>query len=392
MTEIPDGIELTPFDDTFYENPYAVYERLRRLDPLHEDKVSFYGRSWTISDYDTVKNLLTDRRLSADARSIGLRRDPRADNPVTLREPNMMNLDGDAHHRLRALVHKAFTPSSVDKFRSQIEHIVDACLDKVTDREFDAVQAISKPVPTMVIADYIGVDSGDHEKFKSWTDSLLKQGYPVPTEEQWQEIVDADISFRNYLHTVIQSRRTSMRDDLVSRLIQAEDDDKRLGEEEIIDMCFLLIGAGNFTTTDLISNTIFHVLSHNAQGDASTLVEETLRFDPPSLAVRRFVTGDIEVSGKTIKKGSVVTLLTAAANHDPAVFAAPDNFEPAQGAASHLAFGRGIHHCLGAPLARLEATITLQKFRARFPNASIELAERDRRMDFRGFRKLVVKT
>jgi len=390
MTDIPDGLRLTPFDETFFTDPYSVYKQLRLLDPVHKDEVSFYEESWTISDYESVKMLLKDDRLSVDPGVVGLRRDPRADNSVTLRQPDMMNLDDPNHKRLRSLVHKAFTPSSVNEFGERIMQIVEDCINNIVGSSFDLVSSLAKPIPTIVIAEFIGVDSADHLNFKKWTDSLLLQGYPVPTESQWDEIVSADRSLRDYVKKVIIDRRKSPRDDLVSRLIAAHDENEILTDSEIVDMCYLLIAAGNFTTTDLISNSIYAMLKTNSGSDPHHIVEETLRFDPPSMGIRRFVVDDIEVKGNTISRGSVVNLLTGAANHDPAQFEEPDSFLPNRDTRGHLAFGRGVHHCLGAPLARLEAITAVQMFAERFPHACIESSKRSKRMDFRGFESIVV--
>ncbi|NKB98118.1 MAG: cytochrome P450 [Pseudomonadales bacterium] len=387
---IPDGVQLTAFDDDFYRDPYAIYEKLRRLDPIHKDAQSFFGESWTISQYSLVHSLLRDDRLSVDPRSIGLRRDPRADNAVTLREPDMMNLDGDDHQRLRKLVQKAFTPKLVHQSSDRIERVIDERMALVTESVFDVVSQLSKPIPTIVIADFIGVDSSDHEQFKAWTDTLLMQGYPMPSAEQWQAIVAADGELRTYMVEVIERRRQTPAEDLVSRLTVAQSEEGQLNDREIIDMVCLLIGAGNFTTTDLISNVIYHSLLQE-QGSATpeAIVAECLRFDSPVLAVRRFVKEDIALRDVVLQKGSVVNLLLGAANHDPDVFPAGDEFQISASDRS-ITFGRGVHHCLGAALAKMEATLTLTKFRERFPNAKLIDSERSRRMDFRGFRSLSV--
>ncbi len=370
--QIPDGLQLTPFDADFYADPYPVYQRLQKLDPIHQDTTSFYAQSWSITGYRRVSQLLRDDRLSADPRTIGLRRDPRADNNVTLRQPDMMNLDGAAHQRLRALVQKAFTPTSVKQFRPQIEAIVEGRLDTIVDTPFDVVPTLAKPIPTMVIAAFIGVHSADHIKFKQWTDSLLLQGYPVPTPAQWQEILDADAALRDYMTQVVTQRRQHPQSDLISRLITAQERDTRLTDREVVDMCYLLIGAGNFTTTDLISNAIHQVLSQqrndgkpNAWNDST--LDECLRIDSPVLAVRRFVTEDVQVDETTIPRGSVVNLLIAAANHDPETFTDAERFAANRKTNPHLSFGRGPHHCLGSALAKLETSITLERLLARYP-------------------------
>lgn len=307
--------------------------------------------------------------------------DPRADNSVTLRAPNMMNLDGADHSRLRNLVQQAFTPKSVENFREHLHKIANMCLSSMPEGPVNIVKRLSKPMPTIAVADYIGIDSTRHEDFKRWTDSLTKRGYPVPREDQWSEIVDADTSLRSFLAEVVADRSQNPGDDLVSRLINARDKDQRLSTDEIVEMCFLLIGAGNFTTTDLISNCVYsHLTKTESQAlDEASLVSQTLKVDPPVLSIRRNVTEDIDVGGKTIKQGAVVSLLIGAANHDQV------------NTGTNLSFGRGLHHCLGAPLAKLEAEVAIRCFRERYPDASLISATRSKRMDFRGFNSLIVE-
>lgn len=387
---LPEGLQLTPFDADFHADPYAVYRTLREAAPLHRETTSFYpGDTWTVTSHVLVEPLLKDPRLSVDARRIGMPRDGRADNAVTRAAPDMMNLDDPEHARLRAALGRAFTPSSVERFGPRIAEIFDGCVADQPAR-FDVVAAIAKPLPTIVIAEYLGIDASRHADFKHWTDELLLQGYPMPSAEQWDRIVAADASLRAYAQELIASRRAAPRDDLVSRMIQ----DGSLDEEELVSMCFLLIGAGNFTTTDLIANTLLALLQHGAGApdDAGAAVEEVLRFDSPSLSLRRFVTEDVEVGEQTIRAGSVVNLVLAAANHDPALTDDADRFRTDRGRCPHLAFGRGIHHCLGAPLARLEARVVVERFFERFPAARLVSHRRTRMMAFRGCRELIVET
>jgi len=202
--DIPTGLQLTPFDPEFARDPYAVYARLRELAPVHFD-----GTSYTVSGYAEVAALLKDKRLTVEADRVGLARDPRADNLVTRRAPDMMNVDGAEHTRLRSLVNRAFTPGTVSAFRPRIEAIAKELVAGLPT-EFDVIERYAKPLPTIVIAEYIGVDAARHEDFKRWTDTLLMQGYPLPTEEQWEQIVEADRLMRDYMVEVIADAKWSI--------------------------------------------------------------------------------------------------------------------------------------------------------------------------------------
>ena len=355
MADIPEGLQLTPFDPEFERDPSGVYARLRNAAPVHFD-----GAAYTVSGYPEVAALLKDQRLSADPRSVGQVRDPRAENPVTRRSPDMMNLDAHEHARLRGAVNRAFTPRTVTAFRPTIEAIAERVLSDLPD-EFDAIVDYAGPLTTIAIAEYIGVDPVRHADFRRWIDTLLMQGYPMPTDTQWNSIVEADEAMRLCMRDTIAARRTRPGNDLVSRLIDGD-----LTEDEVVDMCALLVGAGSFTTADLIGNALLRFTEAHRER-IPAFVDDVLRLDPPSQSVRRWALQDVEIGGQTIKKGTTVLLLIGAANHDPT-------------AGAHLAFGRGIHHCLGAALARVEAEVAL----AKLPPFEVRAHKRRKSMIFRG--------
>lgn len=361
MTSIPEGIQLTPFDPEFERDPYGVYARLREAEPVHWD-----GMAYAVSGYNEVAALLKDKRLTVDPRPLDIATDPRADNSVTRRDPNMMGLDGPEHARLRSLVNRAFTPSSVNSFRPRVEAIAESLLRDLP-REFNAVEVYAKPLPTIVIAEYIGVDASRHQEFKRWTDTLLMQGYPIPSPQQWDEIVAADVAMRDCVGAVVQDRIKQPRDDFVTRLLESD-----ATQDEVVEMCVLLVGAGNFTTTDLIGNALLQFTDADRER-IPEFVDDALRLDPPSQSVRRWTLEDVEISGTTIKAGSMVLLFIGAANHDP-------------NAGSHLSFGRGIHHCLGAALAKLEVEVAL----AAFPKFEVKSSRLRKSMLFRGYSEVIV--
>jgi hypothetical protein len=399
---IPHGVQLTPNDAAFRKDPYAVYRLLRERDPVHRGGYSLSENSWAVTEHEAVRDILQMEKISANPRALGMEPDPRPGSPKTQHKLTMLQLDNPDHKRLRSLVQQAFTPKAIEAFRPRIEAIVDEVLDDLKEQaSFDIVADFADPIPTIAIAELLGVNRKDHEDFKRWSASLAKANYPEPTPEQWREMIQADGDLRTNLKMVVAERRAEPRDDLVSALIKARDQDDRLSEGEMISMCWLLIQAGNITTSDLIGNGVLAFLQHPEQcaklrsaphliGNA---VEEILRFDTPVLYTNRFATTDFNLGDKNIRRGDTLSVILAAANHDPKKSDDPEAFDIGRDDVQHLAFGRGIHHCIGAPLARLEAQIAVTKLLETFPVLEIDEEEVVHRKmgSFRGCKRLRVR-
>jgi cytochrome P450 len=261
--------------------------------------------------------------------------------------------------------------------------LIDRLLDRIAERgHFDLVGDFAYPLPVAVICRLLGVPLEDEPEF-SHASAVLAQvldpfvAFTGELPSDFEERVQAGQWLREYLHNLIEQRRSRSGDDLMSALIAVEESGDQLTEEEIISTCNLLLIAGHETTVNLIANAVLAMLRRPHQwaalsddsGRASAVIEETLRFDPPVQLVTRFAADDMTIADTHVVKGDTMSLLLAAAHRDPAEFERPDIFDLDRGAFRHLAFGRGTHYCLGAPLARLEATVALSAVTARFPSA-----------------------
>jgi cytochrome P450 len=299
--------------------------------------------------------------------------------------PMFLFLDPPDHTRLRKLVSKAFVPKVVNELTPHITELVDGLLDRVADQDrFEAISGLAHPLPVTVICRLLGVPLEDEAEF-SRASALLAQAldpfFAVTGEPAggMDERIRAGQWLRGYLHELIAQRRAQPGDDLMSRLIAVEESGDQLAEDEIVSTCSLLLIAGHETTVNLIANGMLAMLRDRAQWTAmstdaeraSAVIEETLRYDPPVHLVARIAADDLTIGDTAVVKGDTMLLLLAAAQHDPAEFDQPATFDPDRKAFRHLSFGRGLHYCLGAPLARLEAAIALSAVTARFPDARL---------------------
>ena len=361
------GTMYSPFGSRYWSNPYPMYRSLQSRDPCH---ASLLSKSWVLTRHDDITTVLRDGRFMVDRRKL----------PGRIKEsrsaPTMLDLDPPDHTRLRALVNKAFSQRSVEALRPRIEAITHRCLDAVAnDGQMDIIETLAHPLPAIVIAELLGVPTKDHQQFKRWADEGMRAvGYAKP--EDLGRAREAIHQMSSYLAEIAEERRRDPQDDLLSALLEAEQEGDKLTSQEVLSSCSLLLTAGHANTTNFIGNALVALLQHPEQMEAlrqdpsliTSAVEEALRYDSPTQGTARFVLEDVTIRGRTISAGQQVTLLLGAANRDPEEFDQPDSFDISRSNNPHLTFGHGIHHCLGAPLARLEGQVALAAVIERFPN------------------------
>jgi cytochrome P450 len=374
MTTIETVHSTKDFDITGFGTPagaYPFYDRIR------EDEPVFWSerlQRWIITRYDDVFSAYRDADTYSSktfgARGGGTVLEEPAQNRVmrTFLEQILL-LDNPEHTRLRKLVSYAFIPKHVAMMHEYIGRTVRQMLDRLKgEQDFDFVTSFAGPLPLQVIAELVGIDVGDRDRYREWSDALAFVTEPNQPREELSAAFRRADEMRDFLHTLVEERRHNTGDDLVSRMIGVEDSGDRLTTDEIVAMTMLLTAAGHETTTGLLVNLLQLVLSdHEATARAAhdpmfrkTAIEETLRWEPPLQFSTRIVTADIEVQGVKISEGSAVALSVAAANRDPRKFAEPNRFDPTRAENPHLTFGQGVHFCLGAHLARMEADVVLE--------------------------------
>lgn len=365
-------------------DPYPLYTQIREHGPLHlpDTNLTVFA---SFADCDAVLRhpaASSDRRKSTVVqRQLAQGIEVRPPGP-----PGFLFLDPPEHTRLRGLVSKAFAPKVVRALEADIAALVDALLDDAEGRSepFDVISGLAYPLPVAVICRLLGVPIDDEPMFSRASALLARSLDPVITvtgqaADGFEDRVAAGRWVREYLRDLIDARRAAPGEDLMSTLIEVEESGEHLTEDEIVATCNLLLVAGHETTVNLIANAILAMLRAPEQWAAlaadpqrvSAVAEETLRHDPPVQLVGRVAGEDITVGGVTVPKGDNMLLLLAAAHRDPTMFDRPDVFDPDRDHIRHLGFGRGIHFCLGAALARLETAVALQKITARFPHARL---------------------
>jgi cytochrome P450 len=352
-------------DPAFLENPYPFYARLREESPAYWLPVEDRGM-WMFTRYAEVELVLKDLRFKKDIRTLRPQ-----DNDL----PQMLSTDPPDHTRLRALVSQAFTPGVVRNLEPHIRDIVNHLLERVkTQGELELMRDFAMPLPVIVIAELMGVPMEDREQFREWSTHFALGNDAVSASKEAQERAQAAIfALGDYFRQLIAKRYQNSQNDLISSLIAARSPGQHSGgkltPEELIGTCILLLIAGHETTVNLIGNGTRALLEHPDQLERlrqhpelmETAVEEMLRYDAPvQRSTFRFAGERVEVAGQVIEPGQQVSAVIGSANRDPEIFSQPERFDVARTPNRHQSFGRGIHFCLGAPLARLEARVAFQ--------------------------------
>lgn len=368
-------------NESFNRNPYPVYKEARNNEPVVRVVLPNGQYAWIVTTYEDVAAVLNDTRFTT-SHSHHAEGELPPHQAIVYR--NLSSVDPSDHLRLRRLVQKAFTPRMVQGLRGRIEEITNELLDKIEAKgEMQLIDDFAFPLPINVICEMLGVPIDDQELFREWSNTIM-EGFsnPAYAEKSEQTLID----FVDYLQQLVAYKRTALRDDLISELIRVEDEGDKLTEHELYAMVFVLIVAGHETTVNLIGNGVLALLEHPEQKALlqskpeliQNAIEEILRFDGPvEVTNARRATEDMIFKGRQIKKGDMVFTALSSANRDQHTFPEPDQFDITRQVNNHLAFGKGIHYCLGAPLARLEGEIAISTLLRRLPNIRLKSNRED---------------
>ncbi|HET6793245.1 MAG TPA: cytochrome P450 [Acidimicrobiales bacterium] len=360
MTAVPE-YALPILDPAVMRDPYPHYREMRALGPVVRNP-ALMG-AWMVSGYDEAMGVLTDPGLYSSA-SFAQQRD----RSGAFEAATMLNSDPPDHERLRGVVARAFTPRSVATFEPRLRDITAGLLAPLRDGvTYDVVGELAFPLPVIAISEMLGVSADDRDSFRRWSNQLIAGTSELAPEETVAAAREGADCLKEYFRTEIAQRRARPGDDLVSRLVEANQGDV-LSDDELLSACVLLLVAGNETTTNLIANQALALGRHPEQrrrvvadaGLAASAVQEVLRFDAPVQATVRAPLGPAELAGRKLDPGQMIFVLIGAANRDPARFEEPDTLDVGRSPNTHLGFGHGIHYCLGASLARLEARLALE--------------------------------
>lgn len=381
----------SPTEPAFVQDPYPFYARARAAGPLIHWQD--YGMVCATT-HAAVNTLLRDRRFGRE-------------QPEELRRPipdhlcpfyaveahSMLELEPPRHSRLRSLVLRAFTSRRIAGLKDGIARLCNELIDRFPEGDFDLLDAYARPLPVTVIARLLGVPEEMGDRLLTWSNDMVKMYQAGRSRADEDAAVAATESFVAFLRDYVAARRADPRDDLITSLIAAEEDGETLTTDELITTCILLLNAGHEATVHTLGNGVKAMLEHGVPpvGDPAPLVEEILRFDPPLHMFTRYAYEEVELFGHRFQRGDEVGLLLGSVGRDAAVNDAPDAFDPGRAAATHLAFGAGLHFCVGAPLARMELQIALPILWQRCPGLRLSVVPRYADIyHFHGLERLMV--
>ena len=385
---------LTEVPEDFYDDPYRYYAALRESDPVHELEAG----SYFVSRYDDVVTVYRHSGASSDKK---VEFKPKfGDSPLYEHHTTSLVFnDPPRHTRVRGLIVGALNQRAIARMEAGVVQLVENLLDRFS-RQVDFIEAFAARIPVEVIGNLLDIPKDERGPLRAWSIAILSGLEPRPTAEMLERGNRAVVAFKDYLARLVSERRRKPGDyetDVLTRLVQ----DKSVSELELYHNCIFLLNAGHETTTNLIGNGLWLLLSHEDQMEKlkkepaliSSAVEEMLRYEGPIQLNNRRLTDSIELSGKVLREGSLITLGIGAANRDPGQFPDAERFDVARKPNRHVAFGHGDHACAGMNVARMEARIAFSRLLQRFSRLEREgTPERDRRIRFRGFRKLPIRT
>lgn len=365
--------EVVALDTAFLGDPHRLFTRLREREPVCVAELPGGERFWLVTRYEDVRAVLTDPAIGKDA--AGLLRAQGLPGPAEdSMQTHMLNSDPPDHTRLRRLISKVFTGRAVERLRPRIAELADDLIAAVAAHdEVDLLAEFAYPLPLTVICELLGVDTDDRDDFRRWSTTIAGTG-------TLREMRDASARMRAYLVSSIARKRARPRSDLLSELVHARDGSDALSERELVSTSFLLLFAGHETTVNLIASGTLALLRNPDQwaalrADRSLIpgaIEEFLRYESPvNLTSSRYTKRATRIGGVDIPAGEFVVVALGSANRDAARFADPDGVRISRPTGGHLAFGHGIHYCLGAPLARLEGEIAFDRLLTAFPDLSL---------------------
>ncbi|MEU4655719.1 cytochrome P450 [Streptomyces sp. NPDC023723] len=391
----PSDLAFDPWDPAFLADPRPAYAELRARGRVHHYAPT---NQWLVPHHADVSALLRDRRLGRTYQhrfsheEFGRTPPPPAHEPFhTLNDHGMLDLEPPDHTRIRRLVSKAFTPRTVERLQPYVRNLAgDLVARLVAAGGGDLLTDVAEPLPVAVIAELLGIPEADRAPLRPWSADICGMYELNPSRETAARAVRASVEFSDYLRELIAARREHPGADLISGLVAAHDeDDDRLTEQEMISTCVLLLNAGHEATVNATVNGWWALFRNPEQlaalrADHSlvpTAVEELMRYDTPLQLFERWVLDEIEIGNAVLPRGAEVALLFGSANHDPAVFAAPDRLDLARRDNPHISFSAGLHYCIGAPLARIELAASMTALLEQAPTLALA-AEPERKPNF----------